>query len=254
MRKSAIVLLSGGQDSATCLFWASREFEKIYAISFDYGQRHAAELEAARELAKLAGVLEHRVVEMRGLLSGSSLTDHSIDHNQEHKSAPGLPSSFTAGRNILFLTLAASWGHGLGVKSLVTGVCQTDFSGYPDCRRDFINEMESALSLGLYGQKFATDDLVDFSKAVGIFTPLMHLTKAETWKMAGDMLFEDIKKGATVDILEIIRTKTMTDYNGDRTQNDWGMGKEDNPASVLRAKGYREAVEKGWIPQGTSAW
>lgn len=240
----AIVLLSGGQDSATCLFWAKSRFDEIYAISFDYGQRHKIELEAARSLAELAGVKEHRIVEMPGILKGSSLTDHSLSLNAPHAKADDLPSSFTAGRNILFFSIAASWGHELGVKTLVSGVCQTDYSGYPDCRRDFCNSMEDALSFGIYG----SHDMVTIS------TPLMYLTKAETWKLAKTIEYEFMAKEIKIPVLEIIRTVTMTDYNGDQTQNDWGKGKEDNPASILRAKGYREAIEKGWIPQALGAW
>jgi 7-cyano-7-deazaguanine synthase len=220
--KTAIVLLSGGQDSTTCLFWARREFEHVIALGFDYGQKHKAELDQAAKIAELAGV-NFKVLNVEGLLSGSSLTDHSKDHNEGHNRNADLPASFTAGRNMLFLTIAASFGFGQKIEDLVTGVCQTDFSGYPDCRRIFIDSMQASLGLAM-------------DAPFRIHTPLMYLTKAETWKLAAEL-----------NIVDIIRTQTLTDYNGDMTPNDWGMGKLDNPASELRAKGYYEAKANGWI-------
>jgi 7-cyano-7-deazaguanine synthase len=135
-----------------------------------------------------------------------------------------LPASFVPGRNAVFLSIAASLGYTRGIHDLVGGMCQTDYSGYPDCRRVFIDAMQTTMSLALD---------VDLR----IHTPLMYLTKAETWKLAHDL-----------GVLDIVRDLSHTDYNGDRTTyHEWGYGKLDNPASILRAKGYEEAKAKGWL-------
>jgi 7-cyano-7-deazaguanine synthase len=220
----AIVLLSGGQDSTTCLHWAIKEFAGVTAIGFDYGQRHRVELDYARSNAEDAGVA-FRVMDVRGLLAPSSLTDGQGQHNAASHINAELPASFTAGRNLLFLTVAASVAAGLGINDIVTGVCQTDYLGFPDCRRSTIDAMQVALTLGA-----GNGD-------IRIHTPLMYLTKAETWKLAADL-----------GILETIINRTMTDYSGSTTPNEWGMGYEDNPASILRASGYREAKANNWIP------
>lgn len=224
-RKKAIVLLSGGQDSTTCLYWAKQRFDDVITIGFNYGQKHINELKQAEIIADEAKV-PFIIIDIQGILRGSALTDHTLDINAPHKNNADLPSSFTAGRNMLFLTIASSFGYDKQIYDIVTGVCQTDYSGYPDCRRVFIDSMQATLTLAMssQGQEFR------------IHTPLMYLTKAETWKLAKQL-----------DIVEIIRTKTLTDYNGNNKMNDWGMGSEDNPASILRAKGYREAKQKGWI-------
>lgn len=233
--KKAIVLLSGGQDSTTCLYWAINKFgkENIKAIGFDYGQKHKAEIRQAQKIAEIAGV-SYIVFPCAGLLGGSSLTNKYIDHNAPHSQSPDLPASFTAGRNILFLTVAASYGHKWGITDIVTGVCQTDYSGYPDCRRDFINAMENSLGLGVYGSVYSKENLCN--KSVNIHTPLMYLTKAETFKLAKEL-----------GCLDVVINYTMTDYNGNMKMNEWGMGEDNNPASSIRAKGYYEAKEKGWI-------
>ena len=218
----AIVLLSGGQDSTTCLFWAKEKFDEVEAIGFDYGQKHRIEIEQAKIIASLAEA-RYTVFDVRGLLAASSLTEHSRNHNEPHEQNHTLPSSFTAGRNALFLTITASYAHQYRIQNIVTGVCQTDYSGYPDCRAEFIESQERTLSLAMEG---------DFK----IHTPLMHLTKAETWKMAKEL-----------GCLDIILEHTMTDYNGNMTRNEWGLGTNDNPATALRVKGYFEAKEKGWI-------
>jgi 7-cyano-7-deazaguanine synthase len=226
----AIVLLSGGQDSTTCLFWALTQFKEVVAIGFDYGQKHAIELKQAAKIADIADV-PYKVFDCKGLLGGSALVDHSQDVSAAHKIRPDLPASFTAGRNALFLTIAASYGFGMEFRHIVTGVCQTDFSGYPDCRQEFVSAMEIAL------QKALDSD-------VKIHTPLMNLTKAETWKLA-KQISENPLIGA--DVVRIVKEHTITDYNGSTKMNDWGMGELDNPASELRARGYHEAVAKGWI-------
>lgn len=220
--KKALVLLSGGQDSTTCLYWAKNNFNKVYAIGFDYGQMHKKELEQAQKIADDAGV-PYKIFELKDLFAPSSLTEKT-DHNEASKINESLPASFTAGRNLLFLTIASSFGASIGANDFVTGVCQTDYSGYPDCRRNTIDATALMLSLGM--------GIGD----VRIHTPLMYLTKAETWKMANDL-----------GILDIIINDTLTDYNGDVTRNEWGLGKEDNLASVLRAESYREAKKNNWI-------
>lgn len=218
----AVVLLSGGQDSTTCLYWAKNQFTDVYAIGFDYGQMHIKELSQAKKIAADAGV-EYKIFNINGLLAPSSLTKKT-DHNKNSNINKDLPASFTAGRNLLFLSIAASYAANNGINNIVTGVCQTDYSGYPDCRRTTMDAMQLALSLGI--------GIGD----IQIHTPLMYLTKAETWKLAKDLK-----------CLDIIINDTLTDYNGSDKINEWGMGEENNPATVLRVKGYYEAKEKNWI-------
>lgn len=235
MPSSALVLFSGGQDSTTCLFWAlspeGGAFDRVEAIAFRYGQRHAVEIAQARTIAEAAGVAL-TVVDLPGLLSGSALlADEAADTSAAHALAPELPASFVPGRNALFLTIAGSLAFTRGITDLVGGMCQTDYSGYPDCRLDFVESQARTLSLALDAE-------------VTIHTPLMALTKAETWKLAADL-----GTVAGQDVLATVREHSHTDYHGDRTQrNAWGYGRLDNPASVLRAKGYAEAVANGWIP------
>lgn len=218
----AIILLSGGQDSTTCLYWAKKQFEEVHAIGFNYGQKHIRELEQAKKIASNTNT-DYKVFNIEGLLAASSLTDNT-DHNGQSYINKELPASFTAGRNLLFLSIAGSYAASLGINDIITGVCQTDYSGYPDCRRNTIDALQLSLSLGL-----GAGD-------IRIHTPLMYLTKAETWKLAKDL-----------DCLDVIINDTMTDYNGNDIVNEWGMGVDDNPATNLRAKGYYEAKQKGWI-------
>jgi 7-cyano-7-deazaguanine synthase len=219
----ALVLLSGGQDSTTCLYWALQNFSSVKALIFDYGQRHRVEVQCAENIAGRANV-RYRIMDIAGLLSDSALIDAEAEITASHELNSNLPASFVPGRNALFLTLACSYAYTLGIRDVVMGVCQTDYSGYPDCRESFIKCQAKAISLAL-------------DTEIRIHTPLMHLTKAETWKMA-----------AKLGCLEVIRNNTHTDYNGDHTTfNEWGYGKLDNPASVLRAQGYEEAKAKGWV-------
>jgi len=221
-KKRALVLLSGGQDSTTCLYWALHKFEEVHAIGFNYGQSHLVELDQAKKIAEREGVNYH-VKDVRGLLATSSLINHS-DHNESSYLDPDLPASFTSGRNLLFLVIAASYGAELGFQDLVTGVCQTDYSGYPDCRRTTIDALQTTLSLGMGAGDYR------------IHTPLMYLNKAETWKLAKDL-----------NCLETIIEETMTDYNGSKKKNEWGYGDYDNPATKLRADGYFKAKQNNWI-------
>ncbi len=218
----AVILLSGGQDSTTCLYWAIKQFDEVFAIGFDYGQSHRKELEQAKKIASNIGI-DYKIFDVKNLLAKSSLTENG-DHTQKSTINESLPASFTSGRNILFLTIAGSYAAEIGAKDIVTGVCQTDFSGYPDCRRNTIDAMQLTLSLGL-----GIDD-------VRVHTPLMYLTKAQTWKLAKDL-----------NCIDVIINDTITDYNASGTVNEWGMGEIDNPASELRAKGYYEAKQNAWI-------
>jgi 7-cyano-7-deazaguanine synthase len=217
-----VLLLSGGQDSTTCLYWAKKNFSKVYAIGFDYGQMHIQEIKQAKKIAKEVNV-SYKIFDIKGLLASSSLTEKT-DHNQKSHINKDLPASFTSGRNILFLSIAGSYASDMGINDIVTGVCQTDYSGYPDCRRTSIDAMQNVLSLA-YGNG-------DFR----IHTPLMYLNKAETWKLAKEL-----------NCLDTIINHTLTDYNGNETMNEWGKGVNNNPATELRVKGFYEAKEKGWI-------
>lgn len=210
--ESALVCLSGGQDSTTCLFWAKSHFAKIDCIAFDYGQRHRIELEAAKDVADMAGAsLTVLPISALSALGGNSLTDAAIE--VERQCVEGeLPNSFVPGRNLLFLTLAAAAAYQRGIKDLVTGVCQTDFSGYPDCRRDTMDSLEKTIALGM-------------DMPVRIHTPLMWLTKAQTVHLAQDL-------PGCMDAM----AKSHTCYEGQRPP----CGQ--CPACQLRAKGFAEAA------------
>ena len=221
----ALVLFSGGQDSTVCLAWALDRFDRIETIGFDYGQRHATEL-AARP--RLRAALDQHFPHWRGRLGedhlislnapraigGSALTqDMAIEMGKD-----GLPTTFVPGRNLMFLTAAAALGYRRGIADLVGGMCETDFSGYPDCRNDTMLAMAKALSLGL-------------AREVRIHTPLMFIDKAQTWKLAEDL-------GGTA-LVDLIVEETVTCYEGDRTgRHDWGYGCGICPACQLRAKGF----------------
>lgn len=223
MAGSTLVLFSGGQDSTTCLYWAKKQFTHVEALGFRYGQKHEVELQQAQIIAAMAEV-PFQVMDISGMLKGSALTEHDKDVSAAHELNSNLPASFVPGRNAVFLTLAASYAYTKSISDLVGGMCQTDYSGYPDCRRVFVDSLQTAMTLAL-------------EKDIRIHTPLMYLTKAETWKLAYDL-----------GVLEIVREYSHTDYNGDRTSyQEWGYGKLDNPASVLRAKGYEEAKANGWL-------
>lgn len=224
---SALVLFSGGQDSATCLAWALDRYARVETVGFDYGQRHAVELEARRvvleRLPKLkpewAGRLgEDHSVDIRGFgqIASSALTeDRAFEMD-----ARGLPTSFVPGRNLVFLTYAAALADRRGIEVLVGGMCETDFSGYPDCRRDTLDALQSALRLGM-----ARDYTIE--------TPLMALTKAETWALADQI-------GGTA-LVELILEDSHTCYLGDRgARHAWGYGCGECPACELRGAGWDE--------------
>lgn len=209
-KEKAIVVFSGGQDSTTCLFWAKERFTEVEAVTFDYGQRHRLEIECAKEIAKELGV-KHHILDMSLLnqLAPNALTrgDIEVEAGEDGE----LPSTFVPGRNLLFLSFAGVLASQIGAKHIVTGVCETDFSGYPDCRDIFIKSLNVTLSLSM-DESFVID------------TPLMWLNKAQTWELANQL-------GA----FEFIRKKTLTCYNGIKAD---GCG--ECPACKLRKKGLEE--------------
>lgn len=210
-RESCLVVYSGGQDSTTCLFWAKKHFKHVIALSFTYGQKHANEVEIARRIAEKAGVEFHTMdVSFIGSLGRNSLTDSTIVMDKE-KPEDSYPNTFVPGRNMFFLSIAAVFARERGIFDLVTGVSQTDYSGYPDCRDTFIRSMNITLNLAL-DEQFV------------IHTPLMWLDKAETWGLADSL-----------GVLDIIRHETLTCYNGIP-----GDGCGECPACRLR----REGLEK----------
>ena len=212
MGESALVVFSGGQDSTTCLYWAKRNFKRVVSLSFIYGQKHVKEVELAKELAREACVEwdSMDVSVISNLSIGCSLTDTSLQIEEE-KPADGVPSTFVPGRNMFFLSIAAVYARNIGIYDLVTGVSQTDFSGYPDCRDSFIKSLNVTLNLAMDEQ-------------FRVHTPLMWLDKAQTWQMADEM-----------GVMDIIRYKTLTCYNG--VQGD-GCGH--CPACLLRRKGLEK--------------
>jgi len=219
--RKCLVVLSGGQDSITCLGIALGNFAQVEAISFAYNQRHAVELTAAAMVCKRHNV-PHKVVQLGQTfadLVNSALLSHSTDDTataQPHPDKPGLPASFVPGRNALFLTLAHAYAQTIGAGFLMTGVCETDYSGYPDCRAEFIEALQSTLNLG-------------YQTNIVILTPLMNVNKAETFALAADYNFLQ-------EVLEL----SQTCYNGDTTVNEWGKGCGHCPACILRERGYRE--------------
>ncbi len=216
MKQNAVILFSGGQDSTTCLIWALEKFEKVYPIFFDYGQRHLVEKEQAKFICnKLKLPLKILTVEALSQLGGNSLTD--IDKKIEN-TENNIPNSFVPGRNLLFLSLAAAYAYQLGVNNLIGGMSETDYSGYPDCREGFLQAAEIAINLAI-------------DKKINIYTPLLFLTKSETWLLA------ERYKG-----LQMIIDDTHTCYEGNRQfKNVWGYGCGSCPSCILRAKGYFEA-------------
>ncbi|AMQ19970.1 7-cyano-7-deazaguanine synthase QueC [Geobacillus sp. JS12] len=211
--EKAVVVFSGGQDSTTCLVWAKEQFGEVEAVTFDYGQRHRREIEVAQAIAAELGV-RHTVLDMSllGQLAPNALTRDDIAIEQKEG---GLPTTFVDGRNLLFLSFAAVFAKQWGARHIVTGVCETDFSGYPDCRDVFIKSLNVTLNLAM-----------DYEFV--IHTPLMWLTKAETWKLADEL-------GA----LEFIRTKTLTCYNGIIAD---GCG--ECPACLLRKRGLDDYLRE----------
>jgi 7-cyano-7-deazaguanine synthase len=226
---SALVLLSGGQDSATCLAWALERFEKVETIGFDYGQRHRVELDCRSRIRVGMSAInpswaarlgqDHMIaLDSLGKVSDTALTrDAEIRMGEE-----GLPNTFVPGRNLIFFTFAAAVAFRRGMRHLVGGMCETDFSGYPDCRDDTIKALQVALNLGM-NRRFV------------LHTPLMWLDKAATWRMAADLGGDDM--------VALVLEHTHTCYRGERgTRHDWGYGCGQCPACELRAGGYGKFV------------
>ena len=221
-RESALVLFSGGQDSATCLAWALDRFASVETVAFDYGQRHRVELDCRQSLRAGLGRLwpgklgqDHLLdLSVLGQISETALTREA----EIALGADGLPSTFVPGRNLLFFNLAAALGYRRGIRHLVGGMCETDYSGYPDCRDDTLKALQVALGLGL-------------DRRIVIHAPLMWRDKAATWRLTEQL--------GGAELVELIRTESHSCYRGDRSQlHDWGYGCADCPACDLRAKGW----------------
>ena len=213
MKTEALVVFSGGQDSTTCLYWAMREFgaENVSSLTFDYGQRHRVELECVRDISVFSGT-ENTVLPINtfAAMGGDALTDSSIEVSSEVDDNTRLPNTFVPGRNLIFLTYAAAHAFHRGIRHIVTGVAQTDYSGYPDCREETIKALETAVNLGMESK-------------LSIHTPLMHLSKRQTVELARDL-------GALP-----VMAMTHTCYNGQRPP----CGQ--CPSCELRARGFAEA-------------
>ncbi len=225
--ESALVLFSGGQDSATCLAWALDRYIRVETIGFAYGQRHAVELDCRAPLREGIAAIngwgarlgEDHMVDLTTTISGLGSTALT-SATAIAMGAEGLPNTFVPGRNLLFLTCAAALAYRRGHKRIVAGVCETDYSGYPDCRDDTVKAMQLALNLGM-ARRFVLE------------TPLMWRDKPETWELAH-------KLGGDT-LVELIRTASHSCYKGDRTRlHAWGHGCAACPACDLRATGWRK--------------
>ena len=228
-QRRALVLFSGGQDSTVCLAWALARYKQVETVGFDYGQRHRIELDCRltvrdklREAfpAWSARLGEDHVIDLGvlGQISDTALTGEA----EIAIAASGLPNTFVPGRNLIFLSFAGALAYRRDAGALIGGMCETDYSGYPDCRAKTLEAMQSALALGMDAE-------------VKIETPLMHLTKAQTWSLA-----HDIGGDALVDL---IAEETHTCYKGERGERHaWGYGCGECPACELRAKGYAEYI------------
>ena len=218
----AVVIFSGGQDSTTCLYWAINNkvrFDEVEAITFDYGQKHSVEIEQSKSICKKEKIKQTIIdISFLDTIVESALTSNG-DVNQLNEK--GLPASFVPNRNQIFITMAHSYAQKVGAEFLIGGMCETDFSGYPDCRREFIDAVQLTSNIG-------SDSDIE------ILTPLMYLDKAETFKMAKDI-------GYLKEVVEL----SHTCYNGVRDRKTvWGYGCGDCPACELREKGFKEFKNK----------
>lgn len=226
----ALVLFSGGQDSTTCLAWALTHYTKVETIGFDYGQRHAVELtvrpSVLQKLRAQSADWDRKLGEdhMIDLSLISKISDTALTQNVEiAMQKNGLPNTFVPGRNLLFMTVAATVAYRRGLNVLVGGMCETDFSGYPDCRDDTMKALQVALNLGM-------------ASRLKIETPLMWIDKRQTWELAHQLGGQKL--------VDLIRSDTHTCYLGQRgTLHDWGYGCGSCPACELRARGYRQYVQ-----------
>lgn len=219
----AVVIFSGGQDSTTCLGWAKNRYDDVVAITFKYGQKHDIEIERAKEICKLMNI-EHNIIDISffGDLVDSALT-HNGDINKKHNRLKDLPSSFVPNRNQMFITIAHAFAQKIQCDILITGVCETDYSGYPDCRMDFIKNIEKTSNIGS-------------NSNIKIEVPLMYLNKSEVFSLAE-------KEG----ILDIILNYSHTCYNGCDKMNLWGYGCGDCLACKLRKNGWNKFKKKGEV-------
>ncbi|MCA2411250.1 7-cyano-7-deazaguanine synthase QueC [Rhizobium leguminosarum] len=236
MKQGALVLFSGGQDSTTCLSWALDRYETVETVGFDYGQRHRIELDCRATLRDGLKALkpewanrlgdDHTIsLAALGEISNTALTSDIKIEMEEG----GLPNTFVPGRNLIFLTFAAALAYRRGLKHIVGGMCETDFSGYPDCRDDTVKALQVALNLGME-RRFVLE------------TPLMWIDKAETWRLA--------KASGGEGLVELIVEDSHTCYLGERGErHDWGYGCGTCPACDLREKGYRRFVAEEAVTQ-----
>jgi 7-cyano-7-deazaguanine synthase len=227
---TALVLFSGGQDSSTCLAWALARYRHVETIGFRYGQRHAIEMdcrEPVRHALATPALGPDHIVDLTATLGDLGQTAMTADIAIEMDQS-GLPNTFVPGRNLLFLTCAAALAYRRGLRRIVAGMCETDYSGYPDCRDDTIKAMQLALNLGM-NRRFVLE------------TPLMWLDKAATWALAAQL------GGAT--LVEVIRERTHTCYLGNRSdRHAWGYGCGTCPACLLRAQGWQQWVAADMPP------
>jgi 7-cyano-7-deazaguanine synthase len=229
--EGALVLLSGGQDSAVCLAWALERYERVETIGFDYGQRHRVELACRRVIrGQIAALKPHwtirlgqdHMVDLAGL---EAVSETALTRDTEiMMTESGLPSTFVPGRNLLFFTYAGAIAYRRGLKHLVGGMCETDYSGYPDCRDDTLKALQVTLTLGM-------------DRRLVIHTPLMWLDKAQTWDLTRQL--------GGHSLVELVRWESHSCYKGVRDQrHDWGYGCGECPACDLRAAGWRKHLDR----------
>lgn len=230
--ETALVLFSGGQDSTTCLAWALARYPRVETVGFRYGQRHAIEMacrEPLREALASPRLGPDHVVDLTATIGGLGETAMTADIAIEMGQG-GLPNTFVPGRNLLFLTCAATLAYRRGLRRIITGVCETDYSGYPDCRDDTVKAMQLALNLGMQ-RRFVLE------------TPLMWRDKAATWALAAEL--------GGRPLVDIIRERTHTCYLGNRTdRHAWGYGCGTCPACLLRYQGWDRWVAADNVPLG----
>jgi 7-cyano-7-deazaguanine synthase len=222
MNTKAVVLFSGGQDSTTVLGKALSLGLEVYALGFDYGQRHQVELQQATEIADQLEV-PYKIIDITdfGKLVTTGLTKTGDDLSKPHERMASVPASFVPNRNALMLTIAHAYAQEVGADSVWGGMCQTDYSGYPDCRDEFIRSLETTLNLG-------------YKTNISFVTPLMFLDKAQTFKLA-----------ESLDILDLVVTMSNTCYNGDRSKlHHWGFGCGECPACKLRENGWNKFINE----------
>lgn len=216
-KSSALIVFSGGQDSTTCLGWAKNKFDYVETITFDYAQKHKIEIVQAKKIADILNV-KNTILNINAftqLNDSALLEDSNLDISSSHKTKTNLPASFVPNRNAIFFTLAHAFFQKQGIENIIIGVNQTDYSGYPDCREDFVLALEKTLNLG-------SESNIKFHY------PLIHLTKAETFQLSND-------EG----VLDLVINESHTCYNGDHTTKfDWGYGCGEYPACILRKDGW----------------